>query len=67
MAVVRYLRYFNMTDLATSVSWQGSHTQAVVAAMVGVRLSKPLRDDHSVSYRCERMYVCVMGIQLSVG
>jgi hypothetical protein len=47
-AIFADLSYFTMTNLATTLSWQGSLTQVVTAAMAGIRLSEPVRDDHPV-------------------
>lgn len=54
-AIFENLGYFTMITLAASVSWRGSLTQVVVAAMAAVRLwyyihtPEPLRDDHPLS------------------
>ncbi|PWA87669.1 Major facilitator superfamily [Artemisia annua] len=54
-AIFENLGYFNMITLAASVSWRGSLTQVVVAAMAAVCLwyyihaPEPLRDDHPLS------------------
>ena len=63
-AIFADLCYFTMTYLVTSVCWRGSLTQLVVAATTGTFLSDRAMIIRFWS-RCERMYVCVMGIEWS--